>query len=234
MAVESKYRARRRAFARRAADVRLGSRWTVGGRVVLAIVGAAISSGSAAVIGAQPVDWSLLLFAIIGAVGANLLWVTGVFVWSYLAAPAEMEQEAARPNAEELARLQELLDAQKRAQEPAEAMRLINRHLALQSGIYKRARAVDRSSDVEDWTPVLRDVVDWMDEARKMIETNCLSKGHDADRLWRSIPSAIREAGRNEDGSPWVDGRAADIRGWFDYASRLLRQRVEVIEARVR
>jgi hypothetical protein len=228
--VSESYRRRRIAFARAAAGRRLGSAWTVGGRIAIGLIGLLVSAGVAAILERGAVNTTVLLAGIVGAIAANGIWLSAVYAWSYFAAPSEMDRE-----------LRGQLDDAKHAAEthragadPDAAIRQINEHLAQHSAVWKRVKPVLNSADVEDWTPALREVVDWIAGAGVLIDSHCVGRKHEFDVMWRRIPSHIREAGRNPDGSPWVDGAGTDVMGWMSATSRVLRGCIGVLEARPR
>jgi hypothetical protein len=215
------YRKRRLSFARSAAGRRLGSSWTVGGRIAVGVIGAVLSYGFVAIVEQRAVSSTALIAGVIGAIGANLIWVAGVFAWSYLAAPAEI----AKDYEDRIAKL-------KSATVPTDAIKVINSHLELGRSIRTRLRRIPRDAPDEGWTPALKESVDWVYRAGELVEEHCLGKMHDYVSLRRSIPPAIRNAGRNPDGSPWVNDRTARWRKWMESGTNLLLACIERIDSR--
>ena len=223
------YRRRRLTFAQAAAARRLGSAWTVGGRIAIGLIGLLVSVGVASSVEGGAVNTTVLLAGLVGAIAANAIWLGAVYAWSYLAAPSEMDRELRG----QLDEARDAAEEHRAGADPEVAIRLINDHLQ-HSAVWKRVKSVLNSADIEDWTPALREVVDWIAGAGKLVDSHCVGRKYEFDLMWRSIPSRIREAGRNPDGSPWVDGAGTDVMGWMNAASRVLRECIRVLEAKPR
>lgn len=157
------------------------------------------------------------------------LFLMGAFLLQLLLAPRQMEREQIATAESRLAAV--TVETSPRGSAP-DAIGRINAHLDQSRTIKTRLRRMPRDAPDEEWTPALRECVDWVSGVGSLVNELCVGKHHDYVTLRRSIPTTIRNAGRNEDGSPWVNGRGARWDVWISNGTTILLACIERIENR--
>lgn len=188
---------------------------------------------------------SALLIAAVSAVAAVVLWSVVVLIYGYLAVPAEMELEAGRGHSTALkerdaaigtltAERDTALASLARFQNPQEQIRIVNQHISYGQKISGRLRTLgrDRQTTEQQWTLAVKDEMDWLRSASTLVESLCVSKKHDMDMVWLSVPSQVRIVGTNPDGSPFVDGSRFQVRDWINNCVKVLLDCIERIDRR--
>jgi hypothetical protein len=160
------------------------------------------------------------------------VFLAAAFVLQLILAPRQMEQDATQAYEARIAELSDALANAQAATAPSDAIRRINAHLDEGRNIVAKVRRVPRDAPDEEWTPYLKECVDWLRVVGELVNELCLGKSHEFGNLWRTVPTVIRNAGRNPDGSPWVSGRAARWREWIAGGTALLLGCIERVEGR--
>jgi hypothetical protein len=157
--------------------------------------------------------------------GAFLL---AAFILQALLVPRQLEREQRATYEATIDGLQRQLAMHS----PNEVIKRINGHLYEGRVLGNRLRSATRGSTDEEWTVALRDCVDWVYKLGELVNESCIGKADDYVALRRSIPPAIRNAGREPDGSPLVTERNQAWRQWISTGSDVLRDCIVRIEAR--
>jgi hypothetical protein len=243
MAVGPSFRVRRWAAARGASSERLGSPWGVASRVVVPVVAAGVSYAVIAWTEQRAFSVLAVVAALLGALVSVGLWSLVVIAYSYLAAPASMEHALTTKQGQAIAdrdaKIRALTAERDTAratlahyQNPQEQIRIVNQHISHGQAISGHLKAVARNrlATEQEWTLILKDEMDWLHSAGQLIESLCVGKKHDFDTLWRAVPSDVRVAGSNPDGSPYVDGRRYRPRAWVAAGVQVLLECIDRID----
>lgn len=111
----------------------------------------------------------------------------GVFAWSYLAAPAEMDGA-----------LRETLGRTTAAPTLDDVIRLFDQHIDKGRPLGRRLIAVvdtgpaRRASD-EDIARALYAIRDWLKDGLELVSAHCISRRQDYLVVWRAVPTTLRK-----------------------------------------
>jgi len=188
-------------------------------------MGAVISFVATVAFGQPPVSVIVLVAAVLGAVGANLLWAGAVLAWSYLAAPAQMDHE-----------IRAELERQPPAQAAEDLIRVFDAHIDKGrplgrnlAALVRASRNAPQGSDPEI-AEALYAVRDWIREGLDLVKEHCISRRQDYLPVWRAIPSALRQGNDIIPASDYAKRGAANQ--WVTKGTDALRQCIALLESR--